>query len=210
MTSQSFVQSAFYSSTRKNWFDGIVGIVNGHLIVIEDLCFRGIRFFLLNVVQPISFAEAFQLGTKGKNWNLNKVLVIALTHVAVLFQRWVVSHNNRSNLSTETEVDYVSCSFIKIIIDLVFASIRQPSFFFSQAFNSLFIFVRNKFGSAFVKPLIFRFNPAPINNKRLVSRTDYCSKIVQTKVDRYRFFFKCINLLITRFLTLPVLKRRGF
>ena len=122
MTSQSFVQSAFYSSTRKNWFDWVIGVVNGHLISLNDRSNGCIRLFLLDVVYTVSQKEAFQLGAKGKNWNLNEVLIITFAHITVLFQRWVVSHNNRSNLSTETKVNYVSCSFIKIIIDLVFAS----------------------------------------------------------------------------------------
>ena len=74
---------------------------------------------------PISLTEAFQLGAKSKNWYLNKVLIITFSHIAVLLQRWVVSHNNRANFSTETEVYYVSNSFIKVVVNLIFPSIQK-------------------------------------------------------------------------------------
>ena len=185
MTSLSFVQSAFYSSTRKNWFDWVVGIINWYLISFYARSFRSIRLFLLDVVQPISLTEAFQLGTKGKNGNLNEVLVITFAHVAVLFKRWVVSHNNRSNLSTDTEVDYVSSRFIQIIVYLVFSTVRQPGFLLGQVFNTLLIFMRYQLSSTFIKPLVFRFEPASINNERLVGRTNDSGKVVKPKINRY-------------------------
>ncbi len=142
MTSLSLVQSALNSSAREFNFDRIIRVLHRYFISVKTRCLGSIRFFLVNVVQPISLTEAFQLGTKGKNWNLNEVkaarcggcprcsdcrLIIAFAHVAVLFQRRVVSHNHRSNLSTEAEVNYVPCSLIQIIIDLIFAPIRQLS-----------------------------------------------------------------------------------
>lgn len=119
MTIFTLVQPTLYSRARKLSLAGIVGVVHRNIVSVNRRCFGCIRFFLLNVVQPISFAEAFQLRAKGKNWDLNKVLIIAFTHIAILFQRWVVSHNNRPNLSTETEINYVPRSFIRYMLIII-------------------------------------------------------------------------------------------
>ena len=139
MTIFTFVQPTFYSPTREFFLVRIVGIVQRYIVFINRRSFASVRLFLFNIVQPISSREAFQLGTKSKNRNVHKILIIAFAHIAVLFQRRVVTHNNRSNFSRQTEVNYVSSRLVQIIIDLVFSMIRKPRFLFSQAFDALFM-----------------------------------------------------------------------
>ena len=174
MTSLSFIQPTFDPSARKLWFDGVVGVVNRYFISVYCRSFASVRFFLLDVVQPIPFAEAFQLGTKGKNWNVHQVeaarcggsprcsdcrLIIAFAHIGTLFKSWVVSHNNCSNLSTKAKINYVSSRFVEVVIDLILATIRKPCFLFRQACNTLFIFVANQLCASFMKPLVLRLKP---------------------------------------------------
>ena len=185
MTTLSFVQPTFYSCARELSLAGIVSIVNRNVISIETRCPTGVRFFLLDVVQTISSREAFQLGTKGKNWNVYKVLIITFTHICTLFKSWVVPHNNRSNFSTDAEIDYVPSRLVQVIINLVFSTIRKPCFLFCQTLDTLLVFMMNQFGTSLIKPLVFRLKPKSINNKRLISRADYCCKIIQSQINRY-------------------------
>ena len=198
MTSFCFIQPTLDSLARKNWFDCLMRVVNRYFILVEARCFGSIRFFLADAVQTVSLAEAFQLGTKGKDRDLNEVLIIAFAQICTLLESWVVSHNNRSNLSTETEINYVPRSFIEVIVNLVFASIRQPSFFLGQVLDTLFVFVRNKFGATLIKPLVFRLEPTSINDKGFVGRANDSSKVIQPQVNRYRLFFGSTYLLFHR------------
>ncbi|MBZ8181261.1 hypothetical protein [Oscillatoria salina] len=94
------IQPALNSPSAKLGFDGAIGIVNRKLVLVDTGCNGCIGFFLLDVAQPITSAEAFQLGSKGKNSDLNEVLIVGFAHVGILLQYWVIAHNNRPHLFT--------------------------------------------------------------------------------------------------------------
>ncbi len=120
------------------------------------------------------------------------------TQVDILFKSWAIVHNNRSNLSTQTEINDISSSFIQIIINLVFSMITKPCLLFSQMFNTLLILVMNQFSSSLIKPLVLRLKPTSINHKRFTGRTNYCSKVIKSQINRYCLIANSKRYLLAR------------
>lgn len=183
MTIPCLVQSSLDPLAAKFSGHGVIGIVSRQAIAIKKTGFGSITFFLLNVVNSHPFAEAFQLVFQGKDRNLGKVLIVAGTHIDCLLESRVVSHNYRPDLTLNTEINNVTGCFIQVIFDLIRAAIRKPRFLLSEAIDFLLVFMVFQVIQPFIEPLVNRFEPFPVNQKRFTSSADDSAKIIKSKVN---------------------------
>jgi hypothetical protein len=170
----SSVQSALdtlATSLELNW---IVSVVNGDWVAIYKAGFRSVGFLLFDKSNTVSLTEAFQLealakrgaiSAQGKNWNLDKVLIVASTHRGILLHSWVVTHNDFTNSSVNTVVDDVPSRFVQIISNSTMATVSDSILLFGKSLNTLPVCSRLKLGIPFVKPLIDGFKSLAVNNK---------------------------------------------
>ncbi len=161
----------FAASLKFNW---IVSVVNRDWVTIYKTGFGSVGFLLFNKSDTVSLTEAFQLealakrgaiSAQGKNWNLDKVLIIASTHIRILFHSWVVAHNNFPNSAGDTVVDNIPSRFVQIISDATITTVSNSTLLFGKSLNTLLVFFRLKLGISFVKPLINGFKSLTVNNK---------------------------------------------
>ena len=188
------VQSSFDAFAAEFVGDRARGIPDREGIAIQRTSFTGVGFFLFDNFDSVPLAEAFQLALKGKNRNLNKVLIVALAHVDRLFQVRVVTDNNLADATLNAPIKNGSRRLIQKVLDLVIATVQQCRLAMRQSFNATQILNRLESGIFLVVPLINRFNLAAIQDKRFACSADTGSEVIQPKVNA-KHFLRQLNLL---------------
>ncbi len=135
-------QTTLYSPTRELVFSGIISIVNRYIVTVVKTGFRSVTFFLFCVCNSIPRTKCFKLSSQLPKRYLDKVLVIRLSNIDLLFNTWIVSNNQFPYLILKTMVNYYLCCFVQIVSNTVITPLIESCLFDSKRLNTLFILER--------------------------------------------------------------------
>jgi hypothetical protein len=195
-TSRGSVESALDALATEFIGLRVICVPCGQGIAVQGGSLAGVRLFLLNHLNPVPFAEAFQLAFEGKNRDLSKLLIVSLAHVDPLLKVRVVTDNNLADAFTTTPVDHIASRLVQKVIDFVITSIKQFCLLVGQPRDALKVFNRLQPGILFVVPLVNRLDPLTVNDEGLLSGADTGGEVVQSEVNAEHIFswFNLLNL----------------
>ena len=135
-----FIQSALNSPARKFVLGWIVGIVDRNCVLVVKTSFTGIALFLLDVFNSIPRAKCFKLTSQLPIGYLNKVLIIRLPNINLLFDTWVIANYQLAYFVFNTVIDYQSRALVQIVSNTITTPLIKSSLLVCKRFNSLLIF----------------------------------------------------------------------
>ena len=110
------IQSALYTLSVKSDFL-VCTVPDRYRIVVYETRLGCVGLLLFDILQSVAFAQVFQLGTQLSMGYLNKVLIVPLAHVNILFPIRIVTYDDSPNLPSEAVVHDVSCRLHHVIVN---------------------------------------------------------------------------------------------
>lgn len=174
----------------------IVGVPHWQDVSIKRRRLAGVGLLLFNALNPVSFAEAFQLALKGKYRDLSEILIVSLAHIAPLLEVRVVTDNNLADAISAAPINDIPGRLIQKVIDLVVASVKQLGLPVGQSDNTLPVLNGLKAGILLVVPLVDGLNPLAVNDERLAGAEDAGGEVIQPQVNSK--YLACLYSLFDR------------
>jgi hypothetical protein len=161
----------------------IISVPHWQDVSVKRRRFTGVGLFLFDALNPVPFAEAFQLAFEGKYRNLSEFLIVSLAHVDPLLEVRVITDNNLADAIGKAPIHDIPGRLIQEVVDLMVPSVKQLGLPVRQSDNTLLVLNRLKASILLVVPLVDGLNPFAVNDKRLMGATNAGSEVVQTQID---------------------------
>ena len=147
------IQPAMNALPTKRSLVRVLSVIDGNIVQIQETRLRRVRLLLLDVTNPVAFAQIFKSLAQTSEANLCELLVVLLAEVHTTLEVEVVTADNRPDFVFDTEIDDVPRGLANVILYAVvpFAGkIRKPL----GLFNPLFVGNALVKGFAFIPPLV--------------------------------------------------------
>ncbi|MCV3213829.1 hypothetical protein OGM63_09950 [Plectonema radiosum NIES-515] len=127
----SRIQTTLNPFSTEVMFLKIIGIKDRDSITIKKTSLTGVKFFLLNVLNPIQFTESFELKPKAPVGNLDKVLIVTRANIDFRLHANIKAYYQLINSRLHAMVDNLSSGFAQVVPNFDVGINQQPTLLYT-------------------------------------------------------------------------------
>ena len=152
-----------------------------------------VTFLVHNELNSNHLALIAEIACQSRKRHLNKLLIVLFAHVGVLFPSGIVAYNQRPYTVPYKCIDNLTANLLKGILEIAVSLVVHTSDSSCRSLYALQTLDGLQVRKCFVKVVIVRFEIFSAIN-RAAFRSNHCSEIIKSEVDRSVFCIIHIRL----------------